>query len=704
MNHLLSTALAGMLSTQRKSLRLDRHLWSTASARCCVIAASLLLLAAQHKARAQSDNFDSGSLDPQWTIYQAIPQSLTFVTSGTGKAMRIRANPVAAFGLPAVVGIGRSNVYSDFYVALDLVNWVVENQAAVMFARFTPGGNFGLDGGQGMIFNYDAAQAGDNTGNRHGGELQINIVSPGFSADTIAACEMTLVPGRSYRMVFTGIGQLYTGRIYDLNDLTTPLATLEVTDALGSYTSGISGFLSYSRNGVVGTTDVTIDNYSAAATDPNLATPPALMHPVPGTPIVESRVPVNRWQNFHNPAAGISFVAKTYTADIIDASATRLLLNGIDVSSQLVLSPNAPVLTGSLPGSALKPNSLYSAQISLADTTGLKTSVNTFWFDTFTDAYLASGPVKTIECEDYNYSNGVFQLDPIPISGLPTNGNAQVNGEGVGYYDSRDLVWLTQGTEGVDFHTAQVTPNNGWDDYRPNDPVMTGEGIRQEIQDDPHPDSVPPWDIATAPYARPNENIRQRYANSNLVDYLVIRTHAGDWLNYTRSFTSSLSNYFAFLRVGSFNATTATLGQVTSDPTQPNQTTALLGTFTIPNQIRKSNFSYVPLFDANGLGSILNLSGTKTLRLALGGTPGDGSNDRVLVLNYLLLIPAQVALQSSSLATGAYADEAGATVDVGTRTVTLPASGNARFYRLVAPVPVSIASIAVRAGVVTIRY
>ena len=29
--------------------------------------------------------------------------------------------------------------------------WVVEDQAAVLFARFTPGGDFGLDGGQGMI-------------------------------------------------------------------------------------------------------------------------------------------------------------------------------------------------------------------------------------------------------------------------------------------------------------------------------------------------------------------------------------------------------------------------------------------------------------------------------------------------------------------------------------------------------------------------
>jgi hypothetical protein len=673
------------------------------------LAASVLVLASQPRAAAQSDNFDSGALSPAWKVYDANPAlvSLTFPTVGTGKGLRIQVSPYAAASLPAVAGIGQANVYTDFYVALDLVNWVVENQAAVVFARFTPGGAFGLDGGQGMILNYDAAQSGDNPGNTHGGEFQINTVTPGFKATTLAACQMTPVLGHSYRLVFQGVGQLYTGQMYDLNDLTTPLATLRVTDPNSTFASGISGFLSYSRNGVVGTTDVTIDNYYAAASDPNLATPPALMHSIPGTPIVETRVPAERWQNFYNPAAGISFVAKTYTADVINASATRLTLNGVDFSSLLTLSTNGTVITGSLPGSALKTNSLYAAQISLADTTGLKTSVNTFWFDTFTEAYLSvgpalsAGPVKTIECEDYNYSNGVYQLDPIQVSGLPTNGNAQVNGEGVGYFDSGDLIWLTMGTEGVDFHTTQSSPKAGWDDYRPNDAVMTGEGIRQEIQDDLHPDNLPPW---FSPYSRPDDNTRQKYAAVDLVEYLVIQTHAGDWLNYTRSFTSSSSNYFALLRVGSFDSTTITLSQVTSDPSQTNQTTSVLGTFTVPDQIRRSNFSYVPLLQTNGLGSILNLSGTNTLRLTMGGTPGDGSYNGVVALNYLLLVPAQVTVQSSPAVTGPYADDPTATVNVGARTITIPTPGASRFYRLAAVVPVNIAGISLVPGALTLKY
>ena len=571
------------------------------------LAAATLLLTLPPRAAAQSDNFDSGTLSPAWTVYEAFPQSFTFPTVGTGKGLEIQVQPIPSDSLPAVAGIVQTNTYTDFYMALDLVNWVVENQAAVLCGRFTPGGSFGLDGGQGMIFNYDAAQSGDNPGKAYGGQLQINIVSPGFSTATLADCDMTLVPGNAYRLVFKCVGQTYTGQIYDLNDLTAPLATIQVTDPNSTFTSGVCGFISYSRNSYVGSTDVTIDNYFAAATDPNLAAPPALMDSVPGTPVVETRQPAGRWQNFYNPAAGISFTAATYTSDVINSSATRLTLNGLDVSSQLTLSSNGTVLTGSLPGSALRSNALYSARISLADTTGLKTSVNTFWFDTFTDAYLSGGWAKTIECEDYNYSNGVFQLDPIAVSGLPTNGGPQVNGEGVGYYDSGDFMSLTMGTSGVDFLTTQATPKNGWDDYRPNDPVMTGEGLRQEIQDDLHPDTIPPWDPVNSPYTRPNDDTRQKYAAAGLVDYLVINTHAGDWLNYTRSFTSSLSNYFALLRVGSYAATTITLSQVTGDPTQPSQTVSNLGTFNVPNQIRQSHFGYVPLLGTNGLCAIVNL-------------------------------------------------------------------------------------------------
>jgi hypothetical protein len=332
--------------------------------------------------------------------------------------------------------------------------------------------------------------------------------------------------------------------------------------------------------------------------------------------------------------------------------------------------------------------------------------VNSFWFDTFSDAYLASASVKTIECEDYNYSNGVYQLDPIPVSGMTLNGDPQINGNGVGYYDGGGAAWMTVGTEGVDFHYSdRTTPDGGWDDYRANDNVRTGEGIRQEIEEQLYPDvalsSSNPWDGFFNVYNRPNDNTRQKYG-TNLVEYLVIRTSAADWFNYTRSFASSTTNYFAFLRVGSFYSANLTLGKVTSDPKLPSQTTSVYGTFNVPNQMRKSNFTYIPLLDTNGVAPVLSLSGVNTLRLTKNGTVT--KDNRTEVLNYLLLVPAEVTLRSSAVVNGTYAAEPTATVNVNARTVSIAAAGTPRFYRLEAAVPVKITGISVAGGTVTITY
>lgn len=699
--------------------------WSSYSAFASagVLAALLVSWAGQASLIAQvvTDNFDSGTLSPAWTVYDANSAlvNLTFPTVGTGRGLRIQASPYPGV-VPAVVGLFQNPNYTDFYVAVDLVNWVINDQAVVLFARFTPGGNFGLDGGQGMILNYDAAQAGENPGNRRGGEFQINVVSPGFAAQTIAKCELTLEPGRSYRLVFQGVGTLYTAQVYDFEDLTTPLATIQNNDS--TYSSGTSGILSYSRNGTTGTSDVTIDNYYAGPTDPNVATLPAIPHSIPGTPVVQSRTPAGRWQNFHNPAAGISFTAKTYTTNIINASATKLYLNGLDASAWLTPFPaNGSTVNFNTAAGTLASNAVYSARIIVQSTdVPPLSSTNTFWFDTFSDNYVSTQPVLTVECEDYNYSNGVFQLDPIPVSGNPTNGSPVIVGDnGQGYFDPNDGGFPTMATQGVDINTPnQLTPNNGWDDYRQNDGVMTGAGVRDEFNGLWPPGSefagyvstgnnIPNtlgWDPAVNPYDRLNDNRRQKYGPSNLVEYLVVRAHAGDWQNYTRVFNSGVSNYFAFLRVGSFGSTTNLLSLVTSDPTQTNQTTTALGTFNIPDQIRKSNFRYIPLLDATGVGVIANLSGTNTLRITKLGDPTVQSDDRLEVRNYLLLVPAQVSVQSSSVVTGGFTDDHAATVNAGTRTITLPVAGPARFYRLRAILPVKIASISVAGGTVTIRY
>ena len=648
-------------------------------------------------AKAQSDNFDSYSSTAQLTAAGWVLSSLnpalvatTFPAVGAGKGLHIQANPVPNTA-PAVGMWYRTNDYTDFYVSVDIASWpgTDKNQAMVLFGRMTESSTGQVDPSQnpataqGMICNYDPAQHGENPGDRRNGEFQINSVAAGFATATpgIAVSEITFVPGRSYRIVFKCVGQHYTAQAYDWNDLTTPLVTIENDDPSSSATHGACGILSFSREGNTGTADATYDNYYAGTTDPNLAVPPALSHPIPGTPAVNTRVPAQRWLNFLNPASTISFTANTWSTNVINASATKLTLNGVDVSSQLTLSADGTNISGSLASSALTSNKLYSAEIVVTDVAGTKSSTNSFWFDTFSDAYLLSSNVKTIEAEEYNYASGTFQLDPIPVSGVDKN-TSFVNGFGVGYYD---LV----GTPGVDFYTPDTTPDSAFSAFRTQDPVRTFNGGLLGIQDGNNP----------APGNEPGSDyVRSQHSASNLLEYVVGYTHTGEWLNYTRSFTPAF--YAAYLRYSSFGATSNELHLVTSDPTQTNQTTVKLGNFSIPNNIRQANYLYVPLLDDTGAQPLLNLVNTNTLRLLMTGT--SGVDDRKAMQNYVMFVQAPVTVFSSGTVNGAYTLEGSAVVNVATRQVTIPVSGASRFYRINSNVPVSIRGVSVSGGTVTL--
>lgn len=592
---------------------------------CSALLATAAVFGAVGSVQAQSDNFDSGALGPAWSKAQFFPQNYTFVDSGAGKALRIQANPVPD-AAPAAAAITQTNIYTDFYVAVDVVDWAIKDQALVLLAQWTPGGAAGLAEGTGMILNYDVAQDGEGDGDRKGGQLQINSIAPGFAASTKAAADITLEPGRSYRMVFQGVGTIYTGRVYDLHDLTKPLVTIEVDDS--TYNIGQSGFLSFSRNGTAGVTDVTIDNYVASAADPNTALAPALPHPVAGTPFVVTRTPSKRFTNFHPVASGISFQAQTLTSGQINAAATKLFLNGTDVSASLAPLPaNGSTVSFTTAAGTLKSNMVYSARIEVQDTTGSLRSTNTFWFDTFTDAYLATAPVRTIEAEDYNYGGGQAQLGAIPVSGLDQNGNP-VAGNGSGYF-------ALVGTPEVDYFKPGGFYNLDYAEYRPEDRVQITQGAYQTLSRDEAADIVDKNTTATETF-RFHDTQRSQYTAAKVYEYQVRLTSPGDWMNYTRSFTAG--KYQVYVRVGSFDSTVVHLDRVTSDPTALNQTTARLGTFNIPNHFMRLNYHYVPLVTDAGAPAVLDLSGTQTLRLTLGGNPTKDA--RLVSLDYLLLVPA----------------------------------------------------------------
>lgn len=678
------------------------------------LTSALLLLSGPH-ARAQgvvNDNFDSYSTAADFAaagwILSAINPALvstTFVPKGNGKALRLQANPVP--GLAPAVGLWyRTNEYTDFYVAIDIADWpgTSKNQAFVLFARMADGPsgmvvtNLNPANARGVICNYDASQYGENPGNRRQGQFQINIVNPGFSTITLAVSEVTFEPGRSYRIIFKGVGTDLVAEAYDMHDLTRPLVRLEADD-LSGFTSGACGFVGFSRQGTSGTVDVTYDNYYSGPSDPNVAPAPALAHPEPGTPQVVTRTPSRRFTNFHPVASGISFNAQTFDPAVeINAGATKLYLNGVDASAALAPFPaNGTNVNFSTAAGTLLPNTVYSARIELVDTTGTLRSTNTFWFDTFTDSFLDTAPVKTVEAEDFNYGSGQYQLDPIPVSGYDTNG-VQVNGGGVGYLE-------LAGTDGVDYDDFRTTPEFPFFEYRSSDLVGTVQG-QPEVQDKNFP-NVPDGNNFDNGF-RGNDNTRQKYAAYGMREYQVNRTEVDEWLNYTRVFPNT--NYLVYLRVSSFGATAVTLEQVTSDPTQPNQTTNTLGVFNIPNQLRRDNYHYVPLVNANGTPAVVNLAGTNTIRLTMRGTPGEDT--RKIYLNYIAFIPLSpapnailnigsgpggtvqlswplipYALESSpSLTAPVWTRVTSGISQIGSQYVyTIPASGNAQFFRLVYP-------------------
>lgn len=678
-----------------------------------IVAATLLALSGP-PARAQvvvNDNFDAYSNAAQfqaagWILSAVNPVlvSTTFVPWGSGKALRLQANPVPN-AAPAVGLWYRTNEYNDFYVAIDIANWpgTDKNQAFVLFARMTDANtgtvvpNQNPATARGLICNYDASQYGENPSDRRQGQFQINIVNAGFATTTLAISEVTFQPGRSYRIIFKGVGTALVAEAYDMFDLTMPLVRLEADD-LSGFTSGACGFAGFSRQGTTGTVDVTYDNYYSGPADPNVAPSPALAHPEPSTPQVVTRTPARRYTNFHPVASGISFNARIFGGGQINASATKLYLNGVDASATLAPFPanGSNVNFATAPGTLL-PNMVYAARIELVDTTGTRRGTNTFWFDTFTDAYLATAPVKTIECEDYNYSYGQHQLDPIPVSGFDTNGG-QINGSGIGYLD-------LMGGEGVDFHDNRSTPEYPFFEYRVSDPVGTVQGA-PEVQDKNFP-NVPDGNNFDNG-RRGNDNTRQKYAVQGMREYQVLRTEVGEWLNYTRVFPNT--NYLVYLRVSSFGATAVSLEQVTSDPTLPHQSTNTLGVFNIPNQLRRDNYHYVPLLKPDGTPAVVNLAGTNTVRLTMRGTAGQDT--RKIYLNYIAflpLVPAPNAALNITPGPGAtvqmswplipYALETSLSVSppvwtrvtsgisqIGSEYVyTVPASPDTRFFRLVYP-------------------
>ncbi len=277
-------------------------------------------------------------------------------------------------------------------------------------------------------------------------------------------------------------------------------------------------------------------------------------------------------------------------------TATNLWLQGsvttLTVNHGLTVTDNSGgAKTDWLGTFPLSSNTVYSVYLQVFDSAGVPAST-TIRFDTL------DPQSYTFETEDYNYtdSNGK--------PGLYID-NPQTNAY-VG----------ALATEGIDDH---VTSTGGGNTYGRSS----------------YPGGTPPNCLSTE---NCGDQMRDAYNGTGFANYDLGSAVSGNWANYTRNLPAGTFNIY--LRAASANASTtdsASLAQVLSDPAQPNQTAASLGTFSVPNTGGWQNYQWVPLMDQ--FGKLARVpGGLATLRLT---TDKGGYN-----ADFLLLVEAQSGLNS----------------------------------------------------------
>jgi hypothetical protein len=689
-------------------------------ARRMVLASACMLAAGL---QAQTDNFDTGT-DAGWSRVTGTNYPATYsfpVDSFGGHAYRLQgaATAGAHFGTNTAraAAVRTDRLYTNFFVAADLVSWEAgynSGNVLGLLARATPS-TFASGVFDGAMFVVEINRFKDALGSR--GRAYAMAMGGGIAGGPATLVDGVLIPGRSYRLTFSGVSNIMTCAIYDLEDLTRPLISITGDDAVANSgfaggpfpdpsLGGYSGLINFSAvglgsetvfdgNGTDLTSDSTFDNFVASELPPTSVAAPATPHGLPGAPQVVNRVPTS-FRNFHHASSGITFNATTLTTtNSINTNAIRLFLNGADVSSGL--SVTGPATNAAVTYHNLASNAVYEARIELQDVLGRHTT-NVFSFDTFSDAYLASSRAKNIECEDFNYSsdvnnvfigNGSFIDDPLP-SGYATNDTSHatplnqsdpINNVFRGYLDLR-------GVNGIDFKDYDGSPKTDEHDFRFYNSAGTQVGNIVYLYSDAN-------DPAIIVNGRILDTQRQKYSNVDpaLHEYTVERTEGGEWLNYTRIFASS--NYYnVYLRYCSGLEQLLALGVLPS--------TNNLGMFAVKTSVVQGNYRYAPLLDGSGKLSVVNLSGTNTLRLTM-ASPQNGSSKQRTALNYLAFVPA-LLLESAAQVTGPYSLETSASVDPGLRKVTVTASGSARFYRLRWDRSALITSVKLVGGNVELTY
>lgn len=339
------------------------------------------------------------------------------------------------------------------------------------------------------------------------------------------------------------------------------------------------------------------DPYFAIFDNAILSAPPKAAN---AAPLIADVLPMDR-ANFLSAPAQLSF--KVTDDQPLNSAKVSVNLNGTNYTTAngLTVTGSGTSLNVSLGGLGVDKD--YSATLRAEDSDGEVTSRN-LYFDTFSPSHLA------IELENYNFGSGQF-IDDVQI--VPEN------------------VWMENaysyqlGTLNVDYSDTRTGPagfNNN--PFRPDDYIRA---------------------------AHSRDNVRAKYtaaggADAGVFDYDIGDIATGEWLNYTHTFLPG--NYEVYLRQSVANLPTAesVLEKVTSDRSQENQTTQLLGSFL--GQLSGFTYRNFPLTDASGQNKVvLRLDGVTTLRLRqVTANTTDGERRQ----NYMIFIPvAEAGLQRATV-------------------------------------------------------
>jgi hypothetical protein len=327
---------------------------------------------------------------------------------------------------------------------------------------------------------------------------------------------------------------------------------------------------------------VTFDNAVATYVPSEGNTPPQItdVQPANGAPFQPASTEIRFTANDDKPIApdkiSVTLNGKVFT------TANGLSVSGPDQSRTVRLG-------------GLETNVNYVARLEVTDSDNVAASFS-LYFDTFLETNFV------IEVEDYNFNSGQFIDNPVVTA----------DGSAVQADAYREQV----GTEGIDFFDLGNSPRPDENLYRSSDRVDTDRAI---------------------PFDQRKQWIDLGGSAAGYFDYVVSEVEAGEWLNYTRTFPPGA--YYVYLREAVLTSalSEALLELVTSDPTQPDQTTTVLGSFLG----FKSGVEYrtIPLTDSTGTQQrVVRLSGQQTLRLRQ-NTPPD-----YVTQNYLIFVPAAGAI------------------------------------------------------------